>query len=156
MKNSALQNLIRRRNAQQRWIALTVCLAWLVSVGVFAASIETAEAKTYTKQVLECPFTAADAEPVAHIHNDDCKDADGKLICTLPEIEPHTHSEDCYSEVRSRTCGKEEGTGHQHTDACYKERQVNVCGLEENAGHQHSDACYSESQVNVCGMEATA
>ena len=76
-------------------IALVLCLSMLVSMGTFAAFHKTAVAKTYTKDVLDCPYAMEDAEAVAHVHNDDCYDGE-TLVCTLPEREAHTHDDTCY------------------------------------------------------------
>ncbi|MBQ9663309.1 MAG: Cna B-type domain-containing protein [Oscillospiraceae bacterium] len=153
MSESLLKRIIRNHETQNRWIALVLCLSMLVSLGTFATLHKTAVAQTYTKEVLDCPYTAEGAEPVAHTHNDDCRDESGSLVCTLPEREAHVHAEDCYTETLTLICGKEESAGHQHSDACYTEHAVNLCGQEESIGHQHSDACYTEYTVNTCGLE---
>ncbi|MBQ9663003.1 MAG: hypothetical protein IJV40_07655, partial [Oscillospiraceae bacterium] len=143
MSESLLKRIMRNHKAQTRWIALVLCLSMIVSLGTFATLHKTAVAQTYTRKVLDCPYAAENAEQVAHTHNADCYDEEGKLVCTLPEREAHTHSDACYTETRTLTCGMEESAGHQHSDACYTEYTVNVCGLEENPGHQHTDACYT-------------
>lgn len=71
-----------------------------------------------------------------HSSENGCFDADGKLICELPE---HIHNDSCFREVKTLICGEEESAGHHHTDACYE--KVLVCGREV---HIHSAECYKE------------
>ena len=150
---SLLKRIERNRREHDRLIALILCLSLIVSMGTFAAFHKTAVAKTYTKDVLDCPYAMEDADPVAHVHNDDCYDGE-TLVCSLPELEAHTHSDECFVEQQKYICGLEENPGHQHGDGCYAAREVNICGLEENPGHEHTGACYNESGVLICTMEA--
>ena len=149
MMDSLLKRIEKSKKAHGRWIAMVLCLSMLVSLGTFAGFRKTAVAKVYTREVLDCPYTHEGAEPVAHVHNDDCYDGD-TLVCTLPELEAHTHSDACYTERQVLTCTLEENPGHQHTDACYVEHKVQSCGLEENPGHVHNGTCYNESGVLIC------
>ena len=149
MMDSLLKRIEKSKKAHGRWIAMVLCLSMLVSLGTFAGFRKTAVAKVYTREVLDCPYTYEGAEPVAHVHNDDCYDGD-TLVCTLPELEAHTHSDACYTERQVLTCSLEENPGHQHTDACYVEHKVQSCGLEENPGHVHNGTCYNESGVLIC------
>ena len=152
MNESLLNRILKDRKRRTRSLALILCLSMIVSLGTFAGFHKNAIAKVYTREVLDCPYTHEGAEPVAHVHNDDCYD--GKtLVCTLPELEAHTHSDACYTESQVLTCTLEENPGHQHGDACYTEREELRCGLEENPGHQHGDACYTEREVLRCGLE---
>ena len=152
MMDSLLKRIEKNRKAHTRWLAMVLCLSMLVSLGTFAGLHKSAQAKVYTKEVLDCPYAYEGAEPVAHVHNDDCYDGE-TLVCTLPELEAHTHTEECFAEQRRLTCGLEENPGHQHGEGCYVAREVNVCGLEENPGHEHNGTCYNESGVLICGME---
>ena len=149
MMDSLLKRIEKSKKAHGRWIAMILCLSMLVSLGTFAGFRKTAVAKVYTREVLDCPYTYEGAEPVAHVHNDDCYDGD-TLVCTLPELEAHTHSDACYTERQVLTCTLEENPGHQHTDACYVEHKVQSCGLEENPGHVHNGTCYNESGALIC------
>ena len=149
MNESLLNRILKDRKRRTRSLALILCLSMIVSLGTFAGFHKNAIAKVYTREVLDCPYTHEGAEPVAHVHNDDCYD--GKtLVCTLPELEAHTHSDACYTESQVLTCTLEENPGHQHGDACYTEREVLRCTLEENPGHQHGEACYDENGVLTC------
>ena len=47
--------------------------------------------------VLDCPFTANEGNVIyIHTHDQNCFDADGNLVCTLPEREEHVHTAACY------------------------------------------------------------
>ena len=153
MMDSLLKRIENNKKAHTRWLAMILCLSMIVSLGTFAGFHKTAVAKTYTKEVLDCPYAQEGASPVAHVHNDDCYDGD-TLVCTLPEREAHTHTEECFAEQRRLTCVLEENPGHQHGDACYAAREEITCGLEENPGHVHNGTCFNESGVLICGKEA--
>ena len=148
MMDSLLKRIENNRKAHTRWLAMILCLSMIVSLGTFAGFHKTAVAKTYTKEVLDCPYAQEGAAPVAHVHNDDCYDGD-TLVCTLPEREAHTHTEECFAEQRRLTCVLEENPGHQHGDACYAAREEITCGLEENPGHVHNGTCFNDSGVLI-------
>ena len=121
---------------------------------------------TREKRNLIC---TVNADTVIHHHDSACYDAEGKLWCPLPEIEPHAHTESCYAvpeadapEVHSHTddCytmerGELTCTEHVHTDGCYRETSTLICGLEESDGHQHGESCRNEAGEIVCGIEAS-
>ena len=151
MMDSLLKRIEKNRKAHIRWLAMVLCLSMIVSLGTFAGFRKTAVAKTYTKEVLDCPYAQEGASPVAHVHNDDCYDGD-TLVCTLPEREAHTHTEECFAEQRRLTCVLEENPGHQHSDTCYAAREEITCGLEENPGHVHNGTCFNDSGVLICTM----
>ena len=151
MMESLLKRIENNRKAHSRWVALVLCLSMLVSLGTFAGFRQKAVAKTYTKEVLDCPYTQEGAEPVAHVHNDDCYDGE-TLVCALPEIEAHTHTEACFGEQRTLTCTLAENPGHQHGEGCYAAREEMTCGLEENPGHVHNGTCFNDSGVLICTM----
>ena len=77
-----------------------------------------------TERVLTC----GQADYVVHVHNADCLDSDGNLVCPLPQIE-----------------------AHQHSDACYESHQVLVCSETENEGHVHDTECYTRDQGELRG-----
>ena len=134
MNETLLKRILRAHRERRRMIALILCLSMIVSMGVFTGLHRNAIAKTYTRQVLDCPYAAEGAERVAHVHSTDCYDENGSLVCTLPEIEPHTHGDACYAETTSLICGMTESEGHQHDESCYTETAVPVCGMEETRG----------------------
>ena len=150
MMESFLKRIENNRKAHARWIALVLCLSILVSLGTFAGFHKNAIAKVYTREVLDCPYAHEGAEPIAHVHNDDCYDGE-TLVCTLPELEAHTHDESCYREIRTPICGLEESEGHQHTGECFDEDGVLTCTIEAGeSAHVHSDACFETEFVLTC------
>lgn len=159
-----------REMKKQKWqVALLVCLSLLVAAGVAGIFHLPATTKTYQVRELTCtavpPTGAACADFFVHIHNDDCYDGDGHLVCPLPEIKPHRHTEDCYSSSRVLACSLPESDGHQHTADCYTSvRGDLICELstepvldEEGnvleGGHVHTDECYEWDDELCCGME---
>lgn len=87
---------------------------------------------------------------VLHTHNERCLDAEGNVVCPLPEIE-HVHGEDCYRENRTLIC---ENT-HVHTESCTTET-VLLCGREESEGHIHGEGCVPETRQNLICQETEA
>ena len=158
---SLLKRIERNRREHDRLIALVLCLSLIVSMGTFAVFHKKAVAKTYTRQVLDCPLAAEGAGLVVHTHNDDCYDENHNLVCTLPELEAHTHSDACYTEVPVQVCGLAESVGHVHGSDCRtlmltceeeeREATLDEEGNVADAGHIHTPDCYSE--VLSCGME---
>lgn len=143
-----INNILSAQKSHKRWIAIFLCLALIVSLATAAAFKLNGVAKTHSEQVLDCQFVAPSGEGwadyVAHVHNDDCYDADGVLVCPLPEIRAHVHTEDCYTTGMVLTCDQEETEGHVHTEDCYGlVRGDLTCGLEESEGHAHTEECYS-------------
>ena len=158
---SLLKRIERNRREHDRLIALILCLSLIVSMGTFAVFHKKAVAKTYIRQVLDCPLAAEGAGLVVHTHNDDCYDENHNLVCTLPELEAHTHSDACYTEDPVQVCGLAESVGHIHGSDCRtlmltceeeeREATFDEEGNAADAGHVHTPDCYSE--VLSCGME---
>ena len=126
-------NTMLRTIKRRRWYAaLLVCLALVVTAGVAGVFHLSAIAKTYQVTELTCtavpPEGPAYADFFVHIHNDDCFDANGNLVCPLPEIKPHRHTADCYTTTRTLICTTPESDGHQHTEACYNANGEVQCG----------------------------
>ena len=133
--------ILKEKRKKKVWLAVIVSLALVVALGTTAVLTLPGIAMTHKNRVLDCPY--ADGELVlAHTHNSDCYDANGNLVCTLPELEAHTHSAACYSMAPVLVCGLEETSGHTHSDACYTEERTLVCGQEESEGHVHTEECY--------------
>ena len=164
--NGMLRTIKRRR----WYVALLVCLALAVTAGVAGVFHLPAIAKTYQVTELTCtavpPEGAACADFFVHIHNDvDCFDAEGNLVCPLPEIRPHRHTADCYTTTRTLVCTTPESDGHQHTADCYtRVRGDLICELstepvldEEGSvleeGHVHTDECFAWTEELSCGLE---
>jgi len=158
---SLLKRIERNRREHDRLIALILCLSLIVSMGTFAVFHKKAVAKTYIRQVLDCPLATEGAGLVVHTHNDDCFDENHNLVCTLPELEAHTHGDACYTEVPVQVCGLAESVGHVHGSdcralmlTCEEEERETTFDEEGNVadpGHVHTPDCYSE--VLSCGME---
>ncbi len=147
-----LKNLLTERRHARRLAAALIPLALLVGILTFAFFRSTAQTKTHTVRVLECHASGV----LAHTHNDDCYDEDGRLVCPLPERPAHTHTDACYTLERVLSCGKEEGEAHTHSDDCYTDEETLICGKEESEGHTHTEDCYEEVTEPVCGMEEGA
>ena len=150
--------ILRDKKKHRAWLAAFLCLALLVTGGTAAAFKLTGVAKTHQEKVLNCRYTVTGGEGyadyVVHVHNDDCYNAAGELVCRLPEIAPHVHTDACYKTVQSVVCGQEESDGHVHSEACYSRVKGGLtCGLEESEEHQHSDACYDWYDELTCGKQ---
>ena len=130
VRDRAARLLTSNRN-HVRYLGILAFMALVVGLGVTAMLKQNGVAMTHTEVVLDCHV----AGEVAHTHNADCYDDEGRLVCTLPERELHTHTDECYEETRTLTCGLEESEGHQHTDACYDADGNLVCGLDESFVH---------------------
>ena len=159
-----------REMRKRRWqTGLLLCLSLLVTAGIAGLFHLPAFAKTYQVRELTCsampPVGEADASFFVHVHNDDCYDSYGNLVCPLPEIKPHRHTEDCYTSTSVLICGLPESDGHQHTAECYTPvRGELICELSTEPvldeggnvleeGHVHTDECYEWHDELTCGME---
>ena len=152
MNESLLNRILKDHKRRTRSLALILCLSMIVSLGTFAGFHKTAIAKVYTREVLDCPYAREGAEPVAHVHNDDCYEGE-TLVCTLPEREAHTHDDTCYAESRMLSCGLEENPGHQHSEECFDENGELICQIPEGEGaHVHTDDCYTIERALVCNQ----
>ena len=84
MNESLLNRILKDHKRRTRSLALILCLSMIVSLGTFAGFHQKAIAKVYTREVLDCPYAREGAEPVAHVHNDDCYEGE-TLVCLLPD-----------------------------------------------------------------------
>lgn len=141
--------LLRSHDRYVRFLAVLAAVAAIVAGGVALALRQRGEAKVHEITVLDCQYTGNGA----HTHNADCYDAEGNLVCPLPERALHIHDASCYTEERTLVCGREETPGHTHTDECYDEEGNLTCGQEETPGHTHTDECYEVTQTLTCGQE---
>lgn len=171
--------ILRDKKMYQRWLAIFMCLALVVTSGTVTALKLTGQAMT-AKQ-LQCSYVPHEhtdecyndegelicglSDKVVHTHDSSCYDAEGNIVCTLEELEPHEHDDSCYTEVKELICGQQEHEAipaHHHTEKCYTtetaDEQVLTCGLEETdgvpaveaaPGHVHTDACYTTKTVEV-------
>ena len=147
--NRKLRALQANRKNGKRYLAFVLSLCMMMGLGTAALLTRNGVAQTYQKKVLVCPYAGG---VYAHVHNEDCYDETGKLVCPLPELEAHYHTEACYETVKELSCGLEESEGHSHTDACYTLSDELLCGLEESEGHKHTDECYAWYTDIVCGL----
>ena len=161
--------LLRAKRRQVRHLALVLVLALLVAAAVGGIFHLPAVAKTYQKTVLACtavpPTGPGYAGFFVHVHNDDCFDENGNLVCPLPEIKPHVHDESCYTTTAVLVCTLPESDGHQHTEDCYTlvkgdliceestEPVYNADGAIIAEGHVHTDECFEWNKELSCGME---
>ena len=141
--------LLRSHDRYVRFLAVLAAVAAIVAGGVALALRQRGEAKVHEITVLDCQYTGNGA----HTHNADCYDAEGNLVCPLPERALHIHDASCYTEERTLICGQEETPGHTHTEECYDEEGNLTCGQEETPGHTHTDECYEVTQTLTCGQE---
>ena len=127
---------IRRENAR-----VFAVLAIFVALAVTGVLMQHGRAMIHEERVLDCPVVADGS--VAHTHGESCYDADGNLVCQLPEVELHVHDDSCYTEERTLVCGLEEGANHTHNDSCYEVTRTLTCGKEEiTEEHVHGQGCF--------------
>ncbi len=160
----------KRRSRALRVLALVVVFVtvYMLIVPAVTLSNETTcgmEAHTHDESCYELKMVAPqaemicgaenDADIVIHLHDEYCYDAEGSLICALPEIEGHTHDGDCYQEQQELTCSEAQEQGHTHSDACYaRDRGELNCALAEGEGHVHSEDCYTITGGELICTEA--
>ena len=150
---------LQERKKHRIQTAVFLCLAVTVAFGTVAALKMYGEAMTHKVKVLDCGLEVHEhtedcyekdeegnpgeelicgyADYVIHVHNDDCYDTKGGLVCQIPEREPHTHTEECVVKEKVLACGLEETL----EDAAAQTQNF-ACGLEE---HRHMDSCYQET-----------
>ncbi len=118
---SRLAKLILSARSNERYLLLLACLSVVVALGV--ASMLTTRGISMVRQemVLDCHYDGNGA----HTHNADCYDADGNLVCPLPERELHTHDDSCYADGQTLACGMDEVTEeHVHGAGCFRATTV--------------------------------
>ena len=155
---------LREKENRKRWLVIFLCLALLVTVGTVAVLAAPGHAMTNTAKVLNCQvqvhvhdqnclneegsLICGEADYVVHTHNDDCYDSAGVLVCRLPAVPPHEHDASCYTDVKTLICGQEENPGHVHGEDCYdRQRNELICTTEE---HVHNESCYNREEVLIC------
>ncbi len=120
--------ILQEQKKHRQWVMIFLGLSVTVILGTVAALKLYGQALTHKVKVLDCQAKVHEhtdecyvydeekeedvlvcgfAGYLAHVHNDDCRDENGRLVCPLEEIEPH-----------------------KHVDACFEEQQVLVCELE--------------------------
>ena len=127
--DQAKEYLLRNRQ-QKRWrrgvsfmaCVVACCVACLLMVPArtleketFCGSVEHSHSEEcYENTIAESymEMICCTEGKVAHAHGELCFDAEGVLICTLPELEEHIHTDDCYTainDVKLQSSGIEEG-----------------------------------------------
>ena len=148
-----IAGMLKRIRTERRWLAGMAVLSLLVIIAAVGGVRLHGVARTYQKKVLECTYTAPVGPGYAgyaiHVHNSDCCDENGILICPLPQIMEHRHTDGCLVSARNLICPYEEN--HVHTDACWQSGHILSCGLPED--HIHTDACWMVNIVLGCGRE---
>lgn len=120
--------ILQEQKRHRQWMVAFLVLSVTVVLGTAAALKLYGQALTHKVKVLDCRAgvhehteecyvydeeTGEDvpvcgyADYLVHIHNDDCRDKNGRLVCPLEEIEPHKHTDECYEERRVLVCGLE-------------------------------------------------
>lgn len=125
----------------------------------------------YTLQVVHTLACDVDAEAnVVHAYDALCYDADGELICQLPERLAHTHEDSCFEQMLAcdfvhihseecitveevLVCGEEEREGHTHDESCITVEDVLICEQEECEAHVHGEDCIAEGEEQTCMEE---
>lgn len=106
--------------------------------------------------LLVCAYSAPVGEGyagvAAHVHTAACYDADGALLCPLPELAPHIHTDACYTVQRSLICPLEETPGHRHTEVCFAAVRGELLCANESEEHEHSELCYAWTQELGCPL----
>ena len=143
-------SILRSQKAHRKWLSVLLLLSILVSYGTVSALKMPGEARTHSARVLRC---VDERQLVAHVHNDDCYDEDGELVCPLEERELHQHTEECYTLEPVLVCGEEESEGHTHTEECYTRVRGELICDNEDEDHEHDDDCYEWDEELTCGME---
>ena len=106
-KDNQITKMLREMKKRRWRMPLLLCLALLLSFAPAGAFQQPASAESGPVRVLACtaepPKGEACADFFVHVHNEDCFDAHGHLVCPLPEIEPHHHDETCYENDMMRS-----------------------------------------------------
>ena len=153
------QELLRKDRTRKRTLSVFLLLALPLFLFTALFLSRRGEALTGKDRVLECHYAPRAeegyADYVVHTHSDDCYNAEGALVCPLPEIPAHVHDESCWSTERVTVCSLEESSGHRHGEGCYSPVRVElICELAEEPGHTHSADCYAPEQgALICGQE---
>ena len=144
-----INRFLTERKSHRRWLSFLLCCALLVSGATAGILMLTGIAFSKEERELRCPVT----EQVAHTHDENCYDEDGKLVCPLPELEEHTHGPECYVTEKILACGREEAPGHVHDESCYAKVRGELICTDEDEEHEHTETCYAYESTLICGLE---
>lgn len=120
-----------------------------------------------TERTLNCQVKSEN--PIIHIHDANCYDESGTLVCQLPEVREHVHTDECYTLSDSGSSGAEfsespgdgepvftdgsasaENAGTNTGDDENGQKHL-VCGLPEIVYHVHDADCYNGQGNLICG-----
>ena len=97
-----------------------------------------------------------------HTHDEECYDAFGRLICTLPERQLHVHTAECWLEQFDATesvvfgdsvSGQDQDIFTDvQDDVSEAELLQPICGKEELFPHIHNMDCYDIYGNLICGL----
>jgi len=153
-KSSILPRLLHEKKIRKYMFLVLLILALAAFLTTTAILSQNAETMTKQAAVLDCHYHVQTGEGyagyVVHVHNEDCYDAEGKLVCELPEIPAHVHDESCWRTEEVLVCGLEECEEHHHDESCYETVTELICGQQEL--HTHTPDCYDETGALICGL----
>lgn len=125
---SQVAKFLQERKEYRRWLAAFLCLALVVAFGTVAALKLYGQAMTHQEKVLDCQYEV-------HEHTEDCyeenEDGEKVLACGMADDVIHVHNDDCYNQKGELVCPLEEHEAHEHDDSCYEEEEVLICKEEE-------------------------
>ena len=158
-RSSILPRLLHEKKMRTYMIPVLLILALAAFLSTTAVLSQNAEALTKKSRVLDCHYHIQTGEGyagyVVHVHTEDCCDAEGELVCKLPEIPAHRHGESCWRTEEVLVCTREESDGHAHDESCYGLMRGDlVCNLDEAEGHAHDESCYGLVRGDlVCNLD---
>ena len=86
--------------------------------------------------------------PEIHVHNEDCANEEGEVLCREADYFIHKHSGLCYNDKGELICAIPEVEEHTHTDECYaldddSNEMLLTCTKPQLELHSHDeDECY--------------
>lgn len=82
-----------------------------------------------------------------HVHNAECKDADGRIQCGYADYVIHTHDENCKDADGNLICGLDEVKEHTHTDECYEVNAEEVSETDGRAEEEKDEASETDGRT---------
>ena len=82
-----------------------------------------------------------------HVHNAECKDADGRIQCGYADYVIHTHDENCKDADGNLICGLDEIKEHTHTDECYEVNAEEVSETDGRAEEEKDEASETDGRT---------
>ncbi len=136
------ENLQKRKRKRKAWRKVVSILACIV---VF-----------FTTYALILPAITMEKAPqcgkAEHLHEEECFEASGNLICSLEE---HTHSDECYPETETQSSSVQTSSGSQTEESTEKttkaakkkkaasaESSISAQTVEQNYGYNDDDSIW--------------